>query len=717
MSYGFILLVFYSSLIFGFDSKLLDSNADSLSMHISTSTNNWSEVDDPTPLTKLIEEKLDFLNESDLDESNKDIKHQHSEADFNTDLILKNLHGDIFANNYIIFANTCRSIYKSSVCKSDELKQVAVSMLFEKVSEKFLEHYKSNNPTIPQPSSETSSSSVLSEKDEKSPKDIEVKEEVDDKVNESEITKKNREDFGCSQDSIKALPHANFPQIKETDDGVEISPSPWIHVQPCLDDLIKKTLADSSYEKRTFRFQVTREDWKSYQQWEDKVFKSLEYPVGCSSFNKNVEGDRIEGVYKVYHKELTLTNATKKEKEARNSFAYRFFEGKFDKSHINANTFYNLMVRAGFTKEDFKKGKYGYQDQIFVKPLTLKQTTLPLCIQEVQDVIDTNLHKATQPFVTFIFELPPSADFKVQELFGPRKQEPLATIVEEKERRLYLCFSNDERKRLDLHGMSVDEAFKHVKEFIQEKYESYAETCEIITGRGNHENPGGARALLFSSFPKWMKHEEIRPLIRYYIPGDGDGVYKIFLKKPMTCDLTKLNSEQNPCKTVSDALKKVSQGKDLRLRIKVNETGFEHRLLHFLLLKEPDLFHEISPLSLHLLSGELRLNLRNSDGSGPIISSIDSKAEEEKAPTTSTMEPNSTPHIQATKKEDVSNSSLKQNKKDSFSKKRQQQRRKKPPQKPAVNISKTAPLKGTTNKKSMAPKKQQRVLVPPKDAK
>src|SRR3990170_7156464 len=141
MSYGFILLVFYSSLIFGFDSKLLDSNADSLSMHISTSTNNWSEVDDPTPLTKLIEEKLDFLNESDLDESNKDIKHQHSEADFNTDLILKNLHGDIFANNYIIFANTCRSIYKSSVCKSDELKQVAVSMLFEKVSEKFLEHY------------------------------------------------------------------------------------------------------------------------------------------------------------------------------------------------------------------------------------------------------------------------------------------------------------------------------------------------------------------------------------------------------------------------------------------------------------------------------------------------------------------------------------------------------------------------------------------------
>ncbi len=47
-----------------------------------------------------------------------------------------------------------------------------------------------------------------------------------------------------------------------------ISPSPWGQLQLCLDDLIKATLADSSYEDRTFRFQVTREDWESYCLWE-----------------------------------------------------------------------------------------------------------------------------------------------------------------------------------------------------------------------------------------------------------------------------------------------------------------------------------------------------------------------------------------------------------------------------------------------------------------
>jgi len=463
-------------------------------------------------------------------------------------------------------------------------------------------------------------------------------------------------------ESDKKTPDFSSPIKKLGVDAVEIDPLPWMQLQPCLETLLKETLIDPSYESRTFRFQIKREDWKKYIEWDINLISSSQYPIGYTSTNRGGVGDRVEGLYEIYNKELTLINMTKKEEQARKDFAYHFFKGTLDESHINANTFYNLMVRAGFSPEDFEKGKHDYQERVFVKPITLKQTTALLCNQEIQGVIESTLPKAAQPFVAFVFELPASASFKTQDLLKTERPFPLATIVEEKERRLYLCFSNDQRKRLDLHQMSVEEAFEQVKAFIQERYANYAETCEIITGRGNHENPGGKRALLFSSFPGWMKHKEICPLVKRSIPREG--VYIVFLIKPMKCDLTSLTAEQDSYEMARDALRKVSQTTDLRLRIKVDIPDFEPRLIQYLLLKEPKLFQEISPLSLYSLPGELRLNLKMIETPEPTPSSVTLEAgEEEKITPSSSIKSDSKAHTQKAQKKDPLSKKAKHRKK------------------------------------------------------
>ncbi len=464
--------------------------------------------------------------------------------------------------------------------------------------------------------------------------------------------------FSTSSETQEALENKTR---QRTSRFVELSPLPWVELHPQLDHLLEETICDPSYEKRTFCFQVKREDWAHYLQWEDVLRRRYKYPIGYTSANVGCEGDRVGGVYQTYHKELTLINATKKEEEARRSFAYRFFGGYFDESRINSHTFYNLMVRAGFTVEDFEKGQYDYQDRIFVKPIRFEQTTLPLCSQEFQEIIDTSLRAIPYPFVTFVFELPLTADCKVQDLPFHYKHNLLATIVAENERRLYLCFLNDESNVLDLHGMSFKEAFERVKLFIQKKHANYTETCQIITGRGNHIKLGSPPGLLFSSFPQWMKDKQTRLLVERYIPSDGS--YTVLLKRPVECDLTGFNLEQSSYEIVRDTLRDVIKTKDLRLRIKVDDTDFCGKLFHFLALKEPGLFQEISPFSIETLPSELRLNLNDTKNSSLIYSSIDPEIEKVKtisAPPT--KKPSSVSFSQSTikKADSVKKATLKQ---------------------------------------------------------
>jgi hypothetical protein len=69
------------------------------------------------------------------------------------------------------------------------------------------------------------------------------------------------------------------------------------------------------------------------------------------------------------------------------------------------------MVRAGFKPENFKTGKYGYQDRIRVVPAELKNKTLSGCSQEIANTVFATLRKAKKPYVALVFELNSRAFF------------------------------------------------------------------------------------------------------------------------------------------------------------------------------------------------------------------------------------------------------------------------------------------------------------------
>lgn len=396
---------------------------------------------------------------------------------------------------------------------------------------------------------------------------------------------------------------------KDTEIRITINPMPWTLLQPDLDRLIAETIADPSYEERTFCFQVRREDWKAHIKWQGDLMRDCRYPIGISSYNAKCDGDKIEGMYEVYHKEVTVRNSTQKEERARRDIAYRFFGGQLDRSLINPDTFYNLIVRAGFKPEDFKTGLHGYQDRIFVKAVQLKSPSLQESITEAEGIVSKTLHTAFQPYVAFIFELPETATFKVYDLL-PIGAQRLAVIIDEKERRLYFCRENHKRGAIDLHSMSLEEAFAEVRRFLLERYADFAENCRVITGRGNHENKNGTRGVLFSQFPQWMKAPEMKQLVKAHTPL-ADGGYTVKFKPTMICDLMHVPADQEPYLIVRDFLRKILKANEGRLLVRVADESVHMRLIHFLAFSEVDLFAQVSPMLIHIRPGELQINLRS----------------------------------------------------------------------------------------------------------
>lgn len=311
---------------------------------------------------------------------------------------------------------------------------------------------------------------------------------------------------------------------------VRIEKSSWINYSAFLEYMIKQTVANPSHERREFCFKVRRADFGKFFHWHEELWKQYRYPIGLVLCNQGSERDSS-----MINMQLTVVNYTKKEQEARTLFAYRFFEGKLDNSRINSRTFYNLMVRAGFTPEDFKACKYGYKDRVFVKPVKLLGQTPLDCAQEVMNTIAKVMKAAKEPYVSFIFEPNPHASFTISDLLHKTELNRSlfyefgfpATIAESSENRLYFCFRNERRNTLDFHGMSYLEAFQRTCAFIREKYDNRDKECTIITGRGKHANPNGARGILFQAFTTWIKRPELKAFIKSVRPGTG--VYKVTL--------------------------------------------------------------------------------------------------------------------------------------------------------------------------------------------
>lgn len=433
------------------------------------------------------------------------------------------------------------------------------------------------------------------------------------------------------------------PTIKHKDESnsvTRISQAPWRHLQPYLTALIEQTITNPTIEERNFCFQVKRDDWRSFCEWYDSFSAPLRYPIGMGSANVGAEGDRVNGVYELYHKKLTIHNYTKREESARAVNEYRFFGGKLDESLLNKRTFYNLMARVGFTEADFANGSTGLQGRILVKPIQLQSLTLVECGKELEGILLPTLQKSPEQYITFVFNLSPQAEFTLNDIFSDegrligahiREFNNLATIYEYDEKRIYLTFVNDRRKILDLHGFEKDGEFfgitakgalKLVRDYITEQYDDFQSECTICTGIGNHQNANGSKGVLLSAFPQWMQHEDIKALVIKTKPIGGGGGFKVFLKQPIVCDLTRPNLKADQLQMVAETLQRViSTGGD-RLKIMTTDPRLDHKVISFIALQGESLECTIPTLSFSYAPGELRLTLCNSDdGTGELVSS------------------------------------------------------------------------------------------------
>lgn len=60
----------------------------------------------------------------------------------------------------------------------------------------------------------------------------------------------------------------------------------------------------------------------------------------------------------------------------------------------------------------------------------------------------------------------------------------------------------------DLHGLSAKEAKLSIERTLRESENKRVDELTVITGRGNHVNKNGTRAVLFNAFPEWLKAQE-----------------------------------------------------------------------------------------------------------------------------------------------------------------------------------------------------------------
>ena len=96
-------------------------------------------------------------------------------------------------------------------------------------------------------------------------------------------------------------------------------------------------------------------------------------------------------------------------------------------------------------------------------------------------------------------------------------------------------------RKLDLHGLSLDDANKVVKKFIIESFNQNYKKLIIVTGKGSrsksYDNPYISEnlSILRNSVPEYIKNEEnLNSMIKKVTKADyqdgGDGALSIFLK-------------------------------------------------------------------------------------------------------------------------------------------------------------------------------------------
>jgi len=310
------------------------------------------------------------------------------------------------------------------------------------------------------------------------------------------------------KESASLLRRPSFPTV-------HVEQTLWVELKPRRESLIEETLADYNVEERMITFQRAVADSDSH---------------------------------------LLISNLSKKSEEVRD-YPYKPFGGKKAGGHLFNDVFFELIAKAGLNKDDFEKGKWGYQDQLYVKEISIDTNNLPIdnAIEYIRKEILSRLRKVSQPYLVFVISLGDHAAYTINDVvscddwtnFKTKEKIPIGAIYLHEANQIYILYNNDFCPTLDLHDMSVDEAKEKVTKFIVEKFDHFEPKCEIITGRGNHSL--GNYCILKALLPSWLNSPELRPLIRkhFFDKNKGGGTCTILLVESPLIVLNGTNQQGN----------------------------------------------------------------------------------------------------------------------------------------------------------------------------
>lgn len=158
----------------------------------------------------------------------------------------------------------------------------------------------------------------------------------------------------------------------------------------------------------------------------------------------------------------------------------------------------------------------------------------------IKDVIRLPQPEETPQAPLIIDEIIPSVDYK--NAYGGNKLDNISvgstdnidrSTAEKFKRGLFKI-----EKRLDLHGLTENDAYNNVIEFIKSSYIKNLRCILIVTGKGSlHEDDDifSPRGVLKDRVPVWLNSDELRPLIlsfSYSLPKDGgEGALYILLRR------------------------------------------------------------------------------------------------------------------------------------------------------------------------------------------
>lgn len=412
-------------------------------------------------------------------------------------------------------------------------------------------------------------------------------------------------------------------------EAIRLPKSPYQDYIPIIETLIQKVIQDKieiPLKVHVLLDFAERDDF--HDAFDHLVSIYTKYPSQFS-WSKGNKGSikREDGTSSCLF-ELTFVSHAKERERVEKGFAYQISQDNAQK--VNWPYVYDVAMRSGFTLDDFK-----FNNTIKIRLLDCQGNTEEKISEEFHQFLEQQLPKDHNPFHIIGITFNP----KIKKEHGcildgflktagefSNDWRSRGTVFDAPNGALYLCLNNRNRKLLDLHGKllpsgqyegrSVKVAGQETKEFMMQAYETFKDEVTVLTGRGKHVNANKTKGVLKEAFTDWMQDEQLLPLIKTYIPLEGNGAYKaIFVK---TCKLNLSNTKtQNilPCIKKTIAQMVAQNKKRLWITLDPGEENSPHnREFHLMMSLYADLqdnspqFAELLlPISFESKPGEMKI--------------------------------------------------------------------------------------------------------------